>query len=62
MTSSELSLSPSSTASDTIELMPPREGMKTRKKIALSAFRIREKSRSMSGGGGGGFLTAFEGG
>src|ERR1043166_1939584 len=62
MTLSDVSLSPRLTASDTIELMPPREGMKTRKNIALRAWRISENKRSMSGGGGGGFFTDLPGG
>src|SRR6185503_17240334 len=61
-TLSEVSLSPRLTASDTIELMPPRDGMNTRKKIALRALRISENRRSMSGGGGGGFFTVLAGG
>ena len=56
-----VSFRPSAIASDTTEFTPPRDGMKTRKKIARSVFLSSEKSRSMSGGGGAG-LAVFDGG
>jgi hypothetical protein len=48
-------------ASETTELTPPREGMKTREKIASSALRSNEKSRSMSAGGSAGLADGGSG-
>src|SRR5712691_206814 len=61
-TSSDVSFSPSAIASDTIELIPPRDGMNTRKKIERRALRMREKRWSMSGGGAAGVFADLEGG